>query len=42
VEERLQLKDRALADFRQSLTLESDPGWSAEIREKIKKLESLR
>jgi len=42
VEERLQLRDQALSDLTRCLTLESDPAWSAEIREKIKKLESLR
>jgi hypothetical protein len=42
VEERLQLRNQALADLTRCLTLESDPAWSAEIREKIKKLESLR
>ena len=41
-EERLQLRDQAIADLTRCLTLESDPAWSAEIQDKIKKLASLR
>jgi len=42
VEQRLQLRDPAIADFTKCLALEKDPAWSAEIREKIEKLQSLR
>jgi hypothetical protein len=40
-EERLQLKEQALADLNQCLPLENDPAWAAEIRDKIRKLENL-
>ena len=41
-EERLQLRDQALADLTRCFTVESDPAWSAEIQDKIKKLASPR
>jgi hypothetical protein len=41
-EERLQLMDQAVADLTRCLTHESDPAWSAEIQDKIKKLASPR
>ncbi|PYP87922.1 MAG: hypothetical protein DMG65_16215 [Candidatus Angelobacter sp. Gp1-AA117] len=42
VEEHLQLWNQALADLNRCLPLESDPAWSAEIQDKIRKLEGLR
>lgn len=41
-EEHLQLRNQALADLNRCLPLESDPAWSAEIQDKIRKLEGLR
>jgi hypothetical protein len=40
-EERLQLREQAIADLTRCLTLESDPAWSGEIQEKIKNLKGL-